>query len=540
MRRITFLTMLLLLSLSLSAAPRSMQQARKAVSLSSELSHVYTAVQADGQPAFYVFNKVDGQGFAIVSADDRAYTVLGYSDTGNWDENDLPENMRTWLHIYKEDLARIDRLPVVPMRQAEQAPYTPVAPICQTKWNQKTPYNNLCPSYEDNKAATGCVAVAASQIMKKYAYPAHGVGSHSYKWANENGDSITLSADFANTTYDWSNMLNTYTGTSTQTQQDAVATILYHTGVSCNMKYGKTSSATSSTMVGELINTFTYDKGIRVLYKDYAGDSVLLAAIQEDLLAERPVYISAKTVEGTGHAFVCDGMDADGLLHINWGWGGKSDGYFRLSALAPSSQGTGGSATNKAYTENVQIYTRIHPDAGGDYVHHLICERVQILRTDLARQDTVKFVVDTVRNRGFAVWKGNLRLRIYQNGDLYDSRSLSKNKSLKPWSFYHHLNYNANISYPPGEYEIVMSIRDSAQAKTYIPLYCHGEGEWKCHMTITNDSIHLSHMAPIIPQALEAPKGKVTPKVQKILRNGVLYIRREGETYTLDGFRVND
>lgn len=539
MRKIILFTFALC-SVCLFATPRSIQQARRAFSSSSELRHVYTAVQPDGKPAFYVFNKGDEQGFVIISADDRAYTILGYSDTGRWEENDLPENMRAWLGMYQTDLEQLARLPEAQMISEDFVSYTPVAPLCATKWNQSAPYNESCPSYQGKSAAAGCVAVAASQIMKKHAYPEHGVGEHSYKWVNENGDSITLSADFANTTYDWSNMLNTYTTTSASDKKKAVATLIYQTGVACNMKYGKSSSATSSTMIGELINTFKYDKGIRVLYKNYAGDSILLDAIQEDLLAGRPVYLSAKTVEGTGHAFVCDGMDADGLLHINWGWGGKSDGYFRLSALAPSEQGTGGSATNKAYTESVQIYTRIQPDAGGDYVHHLICERVQIERSDLARQDTVKFVVDTVRNRGFAVWNGNLRLRVYQNGELYESRTITKNKLLKPWNFYYHLNYKAAISYPPGEYELVMSIRDSAQSKTYIPLYCHGEGEWRCHMTITNDSIHLSRTSPVIPQALEATKEEVQPMVQKILRNGVLYIRREGETYTLQGLRVND
>ena len=538
MRKIA-LIIFALCSVSLLAAPRNIQQARKAVPGTAKLQYAYTAWQADGQPAFYVFNKGEEEGFVIVSADDRAYTVLGYSDTGSWDENDLPDNLRAWLDMYKQDLDAIDQLPDNIVLSTHLATYTPVAPLCQTKWNQSAPYNDSCPLYQNNHAAAGCVAIAASQIMKYHAYPAHGVGSHSYKWANENGDSITLSADFANTTYAWSDMLNTYSGTATQSKKAAVAKLIYQTGVSCDMKYGKSSSATTSTMARELINTFTYDKGIRPLYKDYAGESVLMEAIQTDLLAGRPVLVRGRTVDDTGHAFVCDGIDADGLLHINWGWGGKSNGYFRLSALAPSSQGIGGSATNKAYTEDVQIFTGIRPDEGGDYVHHLICENVRLLRTDLARQDTVKFVVDTLRNRGFGTWIGNLRLHIYKDGAYYTSRSIKSNISLKTWNRYRQRSYSAVISYPPGEYEIVMSIRDSAQSDAYIPLYCHGVGEWKCSMTITEDSIHLSRVAPI-PQALEAPQEQVRPKVQKILRNGVLYIRREGETYTLQGLKVND
>lgn len=540
MKKIALFISLALLSMMVSAGPRNVQQARRAVSHFANLQHAYTAIQPDGQSAFYVFNKPEGQGFVIVSADDRAYTVLGYSDSGSWEENDMPDNLRVWLDGYMQELESMDQLSDYMAQNASTAAYTPVAPICKTQWNQKTPYNNFCPLYSGAHAATGCVATAAAQIMKYHAYPAHGVGSHSYKWANENGDSITLSADFANTTYDWANMLNTYSITTPKIQADAVATLMYQCGIACNMKYGRSSTATTSTMARELINTFSYDKSLRPLYKDYAGDTVLLNAIQADLLAGRPVLMRGRTVDDEGHAFVCDGIDADGLLHINWGWGGKSDGYYRISALAPSSQGTGGSASNRAYTQSVQIFTGIRPDAGGDYVPHLICEKVRILRTSLERKDTVKFVVDTLRNRGYGTWEGNLRLYIYQNGELYKTRNITKNYTLKSWTVYYSRAYNAVISYPPGEYEIVMSIRSADDEEAYVPLYCRGVGEWRCSMTITNDSIFLNQKPPYVPQAIETAESNVLPKVQKILRNGVLYIRREGETYTQQGVKVND
>ena len=220
------------------------------------------------------------------------------------------------------------------------------------------------------------------------------------------------------------------------------------------MVYGKSSSANSSTLARELINTFSYDKSIRPLYKDYAGETVLLEAIQQDLLAERPVLVRGRTTDNTGHAFVCDGMDADGLMHINWGWGGKSDGYFRLSALAPSSQGTGGSSTNKAYTEQVQIYTGIRPNQGGSYIPHLICQNVRFLKSGYARTDTVKFVVDTLRNRGFDTWNGNLRLYIYQNGELYKTRTISTDLHLK-------LSIRGVLvnQYSPGNSEVLSELR---------------------------------------------------------------------------------
>ena len=111
---------------------------------------------------------------------------------------------------------------------------------------------------------------------------------------------------------------------------------------------------------------------------------------------------------------------------------------------------------------------------------------------------------------------------------------------MKSWTVYYSRSYNAVISYPPGEYEIVMSIRSADDEEAYVPLYCRGVGEWRCSMTITNDSIFLNQKPPYVPQAIETAESQVQPKVQKILRNGVLYIRREGEIYTLQGVKVSD
>lgn len=492
MKNFTLLIVSVLLSMSLLAAPRSMQQARKLV---AGAQHVHTMLQTNGQPAFYVFNKPNEGGFVLISADDRTYTVLGYSDKGHWDENELPENARAWLQMYVEDISALPES-YHPATQNQTVSITPIAPLCETQWGQTAPYNDLCPTTSSGHAVTGCVATAASQIMKKHAYPEHGSGSHAYKWKTENGDSITLSADFENTYYNWTNMLNRYDSVeSTQAQQTAVAMLMFHCGVACDMNYGaNNSSANSNTMVKSLITYFGYDKGIRRLLKDYAGNAVLEAAIYDDLLAGRPVYISAKTVRNEGHAFICDGIDANGLFHINWGWLGKSDGYFRFSALNPQEQGTGGSTTNQGYNERLQIYTNIHPNTNGSYSHSLTCENIRLGRTAYHRDSLVRLIVDTLYNRGFSEWTGHLKLYIYQNGQLYKTRTVNNSlNSLYPEYYYYHVNYGANFSsYPAGEYEVVVAARADDQTDAYIPIYHKWLGEWKCKMTITGDSIFLT------------------------------------------------
>ena len=58
--------------------------------------------------AYYVFNTQQDKGFVIVSGDDRTEAVLGYSDRGHFDANDIPANMQWWLSQYEEELWALD------------------------------------------------------------------------------------------------------------------------------------------------------------------------------------------------------------------------------------------------------------------------------------------------------------------------------------------------------------------------------------------------------------------------------------------------
>lgn len=535
MKKFFLLTLSILLTLSLSAAQRSLRQAQRLV---PSAHHCFTALQTDGSPAFYVFNKGENEGFVIVSADDRARSILGYSDHGCWDENEMPDNLRAWLKNYADAISHIDAS--YSPKETNQV-YLPVAPLIQTKWHQKRPYNDSCPLHQGARSLTGCTAIAASQIMKVHNYPTHGIGSKSYKWANENGDSIVLSANFEATSYNWNNMLADYTSGGTNEQKSAIAQLVYHCGVAGEMVYGKSGSSANSTLTNKaFIDYFGYDKGLRTFRKDYAGEAILMEAIYRNLQAGQPVYISAKTTEGTGHAFVCDGIDANGLLHINWGWGGKSNGYFQLSALAPQEQGAGGSTTNKAYTERVQIFTDIRPDAGGEYVYSLACENVRFDTSVVHHDSAVHIHVDTLRNLGFCPWTGHLKLYMYRNGEFYTTRTVAKDMNpLTDGMFRGHVGYYAKFhSYPNGEYDVVVAARATDQPDAYIPIYCKGCGEFSFHLVITEDSIYVNHTQEQT-QGIESLPTEDQP-TQKILRDGQVYILRHGRKYTLEGMELKD
>lgn len=525
-----------MMCMSLGAAPRSLQQARKAA---PGMRHVHTAMLSEGQPAFYVFDRPNEGGYQIISADDRAFTVLGYTDRGHWDEKDLPENLQEWLAMFTEEMSEISDA----YAPQQTKSYSPVDPLCSTIWNQKAPYNNLCPTWQSKRCLTGCTAIAASQIMKKHNYPAQGIGSASYKWANENGDSVTLSADFGSTTYQWADMLDSYDGNPTDAQIDAVSTLIYQAGVAANLTYGPSATGGNSHyMVQMLIDHFGYDKGIRTYRRGYIHDSVIQEAIYTDLQAGRPVYFSAKTPEGYGHAFVCDGIDADGLLHINWGWGGKSNGYFRLSATAPIDSETGAIVKDKNYTRNVKIFTQIRPDAGSEYSYTFTVDSLRLWYPVVHRDSVVALRLDTFYNQGFTDWTGNLCIVIYKDGQVYKRRTASTDRTLQPGHRANKFNYGINFSnrttYPEGEYEFVVSARAVGYDNQVFPIYCKGVGEWRCQMTITTDSIYLTPPTAVIPvpgEAVEQTQFDPAKKAQKIWRDGQILIECEDKIYNTLG-----
>ena len=380
MKRLVFCLLSLAVMLSIGAvqigeneamniAGRFARQHSRLASLSGGASPVlaYTAKSMQGNN-FYVYNLAKG-GFVIVSADDCVEQVLGYSESGHFDIATAPENMQYMLQEYQNEinyaiehqslpLATSNMLlPAESSSSARQA----VAPLITTKWNQSAPYNNLCPMYDaDNRCVTGCVATAASQIMNYFEWPVSGLGSNTYT-CNINSKDTEISLDFTQTTFDWANMLDVYNESATDAQNTAVATLMYNVGVAVNMNYGLSSGANNYSTYRAFVNNFNYDKSLKLAARKYYSLSQWNEMVYNELANRRPVYYTG-TNSSAGHAFVCDGYSSDNFFHINWGWGGTSDGYFKLSALTPGTQGIGGS--NAGYNSNQEIIYGFAPNAG--------------------------------------------------------------------------------------------------------------------------------------------------------------------------------
>lgn len=332
----------------------------------------------------YIFN--GNPGFVVMAADDCVQPILGYSLTGSFEAEGIPENVSSWLQGYSNEIAyAIEHKTRATTRTIQlwkalgegrndvARTTTGVAPLIETKWNQNKFYNRLCPTSNgpDGHAYSGCVATAMAQIMKYHEYPPKGVGSHSYVW---NGQ--TCSADFGTTTYDWDNMLDYYEyyyddegyihwlSNPSSDEITAVATLMYHCGVSVNMKYSGNGSGTSTSQVAHALkNYFNYSPGIEYKIKEqYPNDWENM--VKAELDANRPLeYCGSDPDEGGGHAFVCDGYDDAGdkvYFHFNWGWAGHYDGYFLLSNLDTGANGEAGSG-NGVYTDDQAAVFGIQP-----------------------------------------------------------------------------------------------------------------------------------------------------------------------------------
>ena len=300
------------------------------------------AYTAQGE-RFYVFDRGRGSGFVVVAGDDRLPQVLGYGETGDFAAATLPPSLQYWMDEMDRQIAFLQANDNVaahsPIKRA-----TPVGPLLTTQWDQSSPYNDFCPTYVDNTGATvhavsGCVATAMAQIMNYHQWPAVGTGSHSYICNVNNSGSVELSADFSQSNYRWDLMLDTYDANSSQESREAVAHLMSDVGISVDMGYGSSSGASEVVALQSLKRYFGYYGKGYLLNRDYYGADEWDQMLVDELSARRPIlycgYDLDSSTGGGGHAFVIDGFDADGYFHLNWGWGGRYDGFFLVSALNP-------------------------------------------------------------------------------------------------------------------------------------------------------------------------------------------------------------
>lgn len=289
---------------------------------------------------YYAFNLE--QGYVIVSGDDEMTELVGYAENGFFDAENVPPQMQLWLNGYAEYVAAVQSGKAKAKKiLLSDSPSVVVEPLVTTKWNQDAPFNNFAPEYTDDnnntqRCATGCAATAMAQIMKFHNWPEQGVGHYSY----EHQSFGTISSNFSEHVYDWTNMIDRYNnGEYSNVQADAVALLMKDCGVSLNMNYGPVSGASIYSYTPAFKNYFRYSS--RTVNRSGCETAEFTKIITDELQEGRPI-IYCGTGEDDGHAFVVDGYDTNYFLHVNWGWGGYSDGYFDMNYMDPTGLGIGG------------------------------------------------------------------------------------------------------------------------------------------------------------------------------------------------------
>lgn len=343
------------------------------------LQYVKSTKNEAPEALIYIFERGAGNGFVLIAGDDRFEPYVAYSTEGRFTLEGAPEHVRNFFALYtarmEQLLARGDNalrglhdrtLRTQALLQHQGAAKTAnlkaeVRPLLRNiMWNQTSPWNNLCPEIDGKSAPVGCVATALCQIMLFHKWPLRGVGTHTYI----EGRHVSHTVDFYKEAYRWERMLpNTTNVSASASEAYEMARLSYHVGVACDMDYSpKGSGALTVNAYRGLIENLAYSPEARYLQRENFTKEGWTELILGELSAGRPVYYAGTGKEG-GHAFVFDGYDKDGKIHVNWGWGGTANGYFSMDALDPDELGVGGGSG--AFNYNQEALIRIIPDRKG-------------------------------------------------------------------------------------------------------------------------------------------------------------------------------
>ena len=450
-----------------------------------------TAAQSDA--AYYVFNGQD-KGFVIVSGDDRTLAVLGYSDIGHFDANNVPPAMQGWLDLYAEELALLDAGKVT-VDAAPRKENTAGAerPLLRSKWGQNAPFNFECPVIDDKYCVTGCTATAMAQIMYYHKWPAASTAIPGYTKNEATYDALEA------TDFDWDSMQDYYDRSETETTEPAnaaVARLMRYCGQAVEMNYG-TSSSGANAYSEVFAEYFSYSRAARKLYRlDYTYDQ-WTSYILAELAARRPILYVGRKHSG-GHAFVLDGYDGNGYFHFNWGWYGSSDGYFTLSSLNPKGGGTGSIAGDNGYTYSQEILIGLEPNMVGTTASNSVTECYGITMSKTSYTRTNSASAFTISANAYHYNQSTIAGTYDLGWGLYDSDGYTRLQTLPCVSgrFFDRLYYgpvSTTVSFgenlPDGTYYLRPICRETGNDEW---LLCLGSGMFTIEAQINGNTLTLT------------------------------------------------
>lgn len=423
-----------------------------------------TATTASPSDAYYVFNN-DAGGFVIIAGDDAVTPVLGYTSTGAFDAENLPDGLKDLLKSYERQIAALGDN-YVANQTATRAAFTGEKLLKTAEWNQMAPFNKYTPS----NYVTGCVATAGAIVMKHHGYPAKGTGSHSYTW---NGK--TLTANFGHD-YDWASMPVKYDGTN-DADFDGVARLMADLGVAVEMNYAKDGSG---SYIGDLVTAlqkyYGYSKLSHLMAIEDVGAEAWNGRLREEIDANRPVLYAASDPARGGHAFVIDGYK-DESFSVNWGWGGYCDGFYQIGALNPESEGM---PTGDKYNVGQSAVFGMEPSGGTEKVSTMgfkkLTNQLQTLNmniTDVKKGQRGTIFSAPIGNTGDHNFNGEIAVALMNaKGEIRETvtRQPFKLTDFAPGYYYTSLSFSieSTVDAEPGDYLAMVAKEGSEE---YIELY---------------------------------------------------------------------
>lgn len=330
---------------------------KKAKTIKAQRVIAASEMQNGKQDAFYICEAGEN-GYAIISADERMTPVLGFSQSRGFDVTNIPVGLQELLDSYtREYEALTNGKPMRPANRKIEGIQEQVGPLFITQWGQKKPFNNRCPELNGERCVTGCVAISTSQTLYYYQYPNSATGTVNYV---SRTNQIPIHEDLSTFKFDWPFIRGSYKYGAREKECEAVADLVYCCAAAVEMDFGlKESAASSANQIKALVENFGYDPDMANIHKEYMTSNDWHTLMLKELNLQRPIIYAAKSQQMGGHSFIIDGYKAaeNGypFYHVNWGWEGDFDDYFKLSALE---------ADGDEYNQNHEAIINVQPDNG--------------------------------------------------------------------------------------------------------------------------------------------------------------------------------
>ena len=408
---------------------------------------------------YYMFN-IKGGGFIIVSGEDHATPVLGYSDKGHIDIFNLPEPLKCILGDYKADIEYLlthDIKTPKSFNQSIQEPSIVVAPMTKTNWAQYEPYYNLCPMLNGKHSKVGCSAIALAQTFYFWQFPTSCDSLPAYFSIRLNDTVPALPP----TVFNYDIILPSYAewdmqthsailGVYTEEQVYEVAKLCRYCGQMLKMNYSPTGSGATVKRI-DVFKAFGYNSRVSTLYRKDYNDSEWVELIKAELNAGRIVVYGGKVpVAGSAHGFIIDGYDSEDYLHVNWGWYGISDGWFQISAMiATYLDGTTRHySSSNSFLKNLEppLFCTINAEVAADSGLHFLGETLTAQARDVRLSMSYRtlpfmFTLTDAEGNEVAVSESTTLNRLtFENGtDI--SLALTLPETLPDGEYDLHLNY---------------------------------------------------------------------------------------------------